>query len=315
MKSKSEIVIFLSLVTCAILLNSCKDKGKPGADTKVVVTGSQTFTDSSTSSVTVFDDNGRVCIQQSNTFYELVDVYEGAVKIPLLLKIRKTEICFADSVNNHKVYEVEAHSILDTKTVQWNNKFVATQIIFKDNTLLATHEGTDAEEDFFTRFSLLDGKEVFSCSYGELKAIVPNVRNKRFIGYTSQRSATQPIQNRKEENLLGIVRYASGLTPVNGAKIILKRSTVVDKIPVYTPDMVLVSTAEGTTPIEEGKSIIMMKADEHYTSKDLTGFSVQLTFYYGDDNESTNILIPVVNDKLDIANAKFDKDIFEIASL
>ncbi|MES2620842.1 MAG: hypothetical protein V4615_08315, partial [Bacteroidota bacterium] len=79
--------------------------------------------------------------------------------------------------------------------------------------------------------------------------------------------------------------------------------------------MVLVPTAEGTTPIEEGKSIIMMKADENYTSKDLAGFAVQLTFYYGDDNESTTILIPVVDDKLDIANAKFDKDIFDIASL
>ncbi|MES2620843.1 MAG: hypothetical protein V4615_08320, partial [Bacteroidota bacterium] len=229
MKSKTAIVLFLSLVPCTLLFNSCNNKDKPTADNEIKVTGTESFTDSATSSVKVFDIKGRICIQQTNTFYELVDVYEGAAKIPLLLKIRKTEICFADSVNNHKVYEVEAHSILDTKNVQWNNKFVATQIAFKDNTLLATHEGSDAEEDFFTRFSLFDGKEVFSCSYGELKAVVPTVRNKRFIGYTSQRSATAPIQERGEENLLGIVRYASGLAPVNGAKIILKRGAVADR--------------------------------------------------------------------------------------
>jgi hypothetical protein len=59
----------------------------------------------------------------------------------------------------------------------------------------------------------------------------------------------------------------------------------------------------------------MMKADEHYSSKDLSGFSLQLTFYYGDDNESTVILVPVVDDQLDYSHAKFDKDLFEIVPL
>ena len=302
-----------SLIICLCLV-SCKDKGKPTTDDTVTTTGTPTYSDSASSSVKVFDQNGRVCIQQSNTYYQLADVYEGTTKIPLLLKIKKTELCFADSINKDKVYEIEAKSVLDSKNIQWQSHFVATDIQFKDNTLLTIHEGTDAEEDLLTRFSLLDGKEVFSCSYGELKAVIPNVRDKRFVGYTSQKAATQPIQNRKEENLLGIVRYSTGTKAVNALNIVLKRSSVANKIPLYTPDMVFVPSGEGTTAIEEGKSIIMMKADEHYTSKDVGGFALHLTYYYGDDNESTVISVPVVNDQFDLAHAKFDKDIFDITA-
>jgi hypothetical protein len=78
--------------------------------------------------------------------------------------------------------------------------------------------------------------------------------------------------------------------------------------------MVLVSQDANTTVIEDGKSLILMKADEHYQPADITGFAVKLTFYYGDDNETTTVLIPVVDDKLDLSQAKYDKEIFEIAA-
>jgi hypothetical protein len=317
-KIKSRALVSMAawcFISGILILSSCKERGKPSVDTEEVKPGTSRFADTATSTVHVFDQNGRVCVQQSNTYYQLADVYEGTSKIPLLLKIKKTELCFADSVNTDKVYQIEAKSIMDTKSVAWKNQFVATDMQFKDNTLLATHEGKDGEEDFLTRFSLLDGKEIFSCSYGELKAIVPNVRNKRFLGFTSKKAATSPIQNRKEENLLGIVRYSNGTKEVNGFKLLLKRTKVTGKIPLSTPDMILVPASSNATTMEEGKAVIMMKADEHYTPQDLTGFSLQLTFYYGDDNESTVITIPVTDDQLDFAHAKFDKDIFEIAAL
>jgi hypothetical protein len=313
MKYKSHFA--LPLIFGLLSISSCKETGKPPVHPQDVKSGATMFSDTSTSSVKVFDQNGRVCIQQTNTYYQVVEFYEGASKIPLLLKIKKTELCFADSVNKHKVYEIEAKSILDTKEVKWNSQFVATNVDFKDNTLLAVYEGNDSQEDFIKRYSLLDGKEIFSCSYGELKAIVPNVRNKRFIGFTSKKAATEPIQLMNEENLLGVVRYSNGTREVNAFKLLLKRSAITDKIPQFTPDMILVPSSPNTTAIEEGKSIIMMKADEHYSSKDLSGFSLQLTFYYGDDNESTVILVPVVDDQLDYSHAKFDKDLFEIVPL
>lgn len=304
----------LFLVIAAIICTtSCNQKGKQKEDTgAITIIGNATYSDTATSSVKVFDQNGKVCIQQNNTYYEIVNAYEGQTKIPLLLKIKKTSLCVADSVNSEKVFEVEAKSVMDTKSVAWQNKFVATQIEFRDNVIVAVKEGAENEEDLLTRFSLLDGKEVFSCSYADMKVVVPNVKEKRFIGFTSQTATTHPVQNLKQENVLGIINYSSGSAPIASLLVKLKRSATVTKIPAYTPEMVLVADNPGVTAIEDGKSIVMMKADEHYTSKDITDFSAKFTFYYGDDNEATEIIIPVRNDKLDLASARFDKDIFEI---
>lgn len=310
MKS-AKPVLFFGLWSLVFSLNSCKETPKGKADS-APITGKQVYTDSSSSSVKVFNENGKVCVQQSNTYYELIDAYEGTTRIPLLLKIKKTELCFADSINKHKVYEITAKSVMDTKNIEWNADFVATDIQFKDNSLLATHEGLENEEDFLKRFSLLNGKEVFSSSYGEVKVAVPNVKDKRFIGYTSQKAATNPLEELNTENLLGVVRYGESTSPVNAFKIVLKRSKVAAKIPVYTPDIVLVSTSENTTVIEDGKSVVLMKADEHYQKADVKDFSVKLTYYYGDDNEATEIIVPVSNDRLNISAAKYDKEIFDI---
>lgn len=310
---KPDIYNLSLLLIVVALFSSCSQKEKPKSETSpIVITGNAVYSDTATSSVRVFDQNGKVCIQQSNISFEIVNVYEGKNKIPLLLRIKKTELCVADSVNREKVYEIEAKSVLDTKSVAWQSSFVATQIEFKDNVILAIKEGTESEEDLLTRYSLLDGKEVFSCSYNDMKVVIPNVREKRFVGFTSRNATTNPIQNLKEENVLGLIKYASGNAALGAITVKLKRSKAAEKIPAYTPEMTLVADNTNATVIEDGRSVILMRAPESHTSKDITDFSVKFTFYYGDDNEATDIIIPIRNDKLDIAGAKLDKDIFEI---
>lgn len=300
------VALMLLLVVAA-----CDNKTKESTDT-VTITGKEGYVDSSSSSVRVYDDKGRICIQQSNTYYELVNYYEGATKIPLLLKINKVELCVADSVNKHKVYKIAAKSVMDTKDVHWDAEFVATEIRFQDNTLLAVHEGSDSEEDFVKRFSLSNGAEVFSCSYGDMKVGIPNVRDKRFIGYTSKNAASQPLGELKEENLLALIKFGSSNKEIRTLKLKLKRSGTADQIPTYTPEMQLVSANTNTSVIDDGKSIILMKADENYKPADVTDFSVQYTFYFGPDNESTQLTIPVKNDNFDLKAAVYDHDIFEL---
>jgi len=315
MKSAKTLFGFWLLIS-VVVFHSCKEKDKHKADTApIVVSGEQAYADSSSSSVKVFNDQGKVCIQQTNTYYELVDAYEGATRIPLLLKVRKTELCYADSTNRKKVYEISAKSIMDTKPVNWQAQFVATGIEFKDNSLLATYLGGDNEDDMLYRFSLLDGKEVFSSSYGEAKVAIPNVKDKRFVGYTSKRAVGNPLGQLGVENLLGIIRYGSSTAAINGVKVMLTRSAVSGKIPNTTPDMILVGENANTAVIEDGKSIILMKADEHYQKADVKEFAVKFTIYYGDDNESTEIVIPVTNDQLNLTGAKYDKELFDIQPL
>lgn len=302
------------VAVCAgvLLLSACGEKNKSKTVNAIPeISGKVTYSDTSVSSVKVFDQNGRICVQQSNTYYELADFYKGEQKTSLLLKVRKTELCVADSVNKHKVFEIEANNI-GAGNIHWNLQFAATEFSISDNTLRAVHEGVNSEEDFVRRFSLQNGEEIFSCSYSELKVAIPNIKDKRFIGYTSKTAASEPLKEFGEENLLAVIQYASSEKNYGKYKLKLKRSRAAAKIAAYTPEMSFVSTNESTSVIEEGKSIIMMKADEHYKPEDIKDFSVQFTFYFGEDNETTVVSIPVVNDRLNISTAKYDKEIFEL---
>jgi hypothetical protein len=315
-RTNGSSLILPALLLFSALLISCNNKPKTEHGTDMTsqpggIAG-KGYTDSSASSVRVFDQNGRVCIQQTNTSYEVVTIFQGSTKIPLLLKIRKTELCYADSINHDKMYEISAKSVMDTKAVSWNADFVATEIYFKDNTLLAVKEGNDNEQDFIRRFSLNDGSEVFSCSFSDMEIKIPNVTNKYFIGYTSKKAATDPLSKLKEENLQGVVRFGSSLGAIDSFKVKLKRSKVVDKIASSVPDAVLLASNDNTRAIDDGKTIILMKGDEHTQNKDVSDLAVKFTYYFGDDNESTDITVPVVAGKFDLSRAQYDKDIFEI---
>ncbi len=306
------------LVICGLLLvTCCKQRNKPQTNEPVKVSGKQVYQDSSSSMVKVFDQNGRVCIQQTSTYYEMVDAYEGTNKIPLLLKITRTDLCYADSVNKDKVYQISAQSVMDTKPINWQAQFVATDIQLKDktNTIEAIHEGTGEEEDLIRRFSLQSGKEIFSCSYGDMKVSIPNLRERRFVGFTSRNAVTNPVKNTGGENAMAFITYSSSSASISKLVLKLKRGAVAGKIPSYTPEMTFVAGNENSNVVEDGKGLLMMKLDENYKPTDLTNFSVQFTVYYGDDNESTTITIPVVNDKFDVSAAKYDKDIFELSEV
>ena len=309
--SSKQIVLGVSMLI--LVCSSCNTVEKKESVTTTTVTGKETYADTGSSSVRVFDENGRVCIQQSNTYYDMVTAYDGAEKVPLLLKINKTELCFADSVNKHKVYEIEARSIGSNKSYKWQTQLVATDLQFSDNTLLSIHEAVGDEEDYFKRFNLLTGEEIFQCSYGDLKVAIPNVKGRFFAGFTSRRAASQPLQQVKEENLLGVFSYSTGRQNISTVYVKLKRSTVADRIQSSTPDMTWEPVAGATTAIDNGKTIILMRKDERYTEADVKDFSVKMTFYYGDDNEFTDIIIPVENNRPSLTRAKFDKDIFELS--
>lgn len=275
------------------------------------ISGKESFSDSSNSFIRVYDENGKVYIQQSNTYYQIVDAYKRLAKTQVLLKINKTEQSVADSVNKHKLYKISASSIGDRSSINWNAEFMATEVMFKDNTLFAIHEGGSEEEDYITRYSLFTGKEIFSASYSDLMVKIPNIRERRFFGYTSKLAAGNPLKQ-SGENVIGLLKYASEDGVISNIKLKLKRSEVSSKIPWYTPETVFTSAANDISVMEDGKVLGLMKADENYTAESLSGFNIQITFYYGDDNESTKIVLPVKNDKIDLNAAVYDKDLFEL---
>lgn len=303
---------FFGICFLFIGISSCNNNTKNS--TGSTSSGKEGYADTSTSTVRVFDQNGKVCIQQSNTYYQIVEAYDGPAQIPILLKIRKTELCAADSANKSKVFEISARNITGGREIHWNNSFVATDLQFNNNTMLASFEGDNDQEDYFKRYNLFDGKEIFSCSQGELTVKIPNSRDRRFIGFISRKAASNPLKDYNTENLAGVIRYSSNLKAINTLLLKLKRSKVAAKISSSTPDMILEPLNDNSSALEDGKVLVLMRADEHYQPSDVKEFAVKLTFYYGDDNETTTIVIPVTGDNLDVSNAKYDRDIFELVN-
>lgn len=88
--SPTVYVFALYVTTALVFLASCKERtGTPVLSTTETSDGTSLYADTATSSVKVFDQNGKVCIQQSNTYYEVINAYDRNGKIPLLLKIKK----------------------------------------------------------------------------------------------------------------------------------------------------------------------------------------------------------------------------------
>ncbi|MCS6935741.1 MAG: hypothetical protein NZM35_11435, partial [Chitinophagales bacterium] len=311
----SAFVIFF----LTVILTGCKpNTPSPPAQEPANIPsakGEHLFADTGLSYVKVFDNNGRVCIQQTSTGYEMAEVYADDKKIPLLIRITKTDLCFADSVNRNKVYQLTANSLPGSKNISWQLKALGTHLTLNDktNTLLVVHEGDGTEEDLIMRYSMLTGEEVFRCSYNDMKVSIPNSRDRRFIGFLSRETVTNPLKSLNEENLLGLIYYSSNFKRIATLKLKLKRSSVANRISARCPEMVLAPADNNSVTIEDGKGIILMKSGKNYTSKDIGNFSIKFTYYIGDDNEESSITIPVVNDKPDWKNATYDRDIFELS--
>ena len=68
----------------------------------------------------------------------------------------------------------------------------------------------------------------------------------------------------------------------------------------------------GNSLTNDGKSVILSKLDEHYTTKDITGFALQINYYAEGDTTPVSIILPVEDDKVDLKNAIYNRSIFEL---
>lgn len=305
----ATLAAIFALASCNTKQPSASEGGEP------MISGKEAFADSASSFVRVFDKDGKLYIQKTNTDYELIDAVSKNEKHQLLLKITKAVLSHSDSVSTSKIYTIVTRDITHSSISEpsYEISFKANEIELKENTIIATRSGSNTEEDCISRYNIFTGEKVFECSYGSLNVGIPNVKDKRFIGYTSRATTGNPLSQVQEENVMAMISYSSSERAITSVKLKLKRSPIADKLPTYTPEMMLVSTNQRNAVVEDGKAIILMGADEKYTAKDVAGFSAVFTFYIGEDNETSQVVIPVIDDKLAVSKASFDKDLFELS--
>ena len=293
--------LVVSAIVIALLVQSCDNKGKGD----IAANGKAEFADSAMSSVRIYADaQNRKVIQKNNTSYDIVDFTDRQDIKKLLLKVTKTETSFVDSGTAKNNFLVSVSGIGDSK-VNWTKEFKGTDIDYTYKVLVVHTEGKSSdEEDTYTQYSMQTGQKLMSYTYSPLLAQIFNTSNKRFFGYLSQQSSTE-----EKPTKFATISFVGSNEVLDKVDIKVKDGNT---FPPYTPEIgILAAKESGNTVAGEGKIVILAHTDRTFEAKDISGFAMKVT-YTNPKGESIVVLLPVRDDHIDLANASYDKDIFEI---
>lgn len=299
----AKLILSLMLIATCMVLHSCRN---PSGGSDLAISGKSDFADSAVSTIRLFkDDKGREVLEKNNTYYDIVELHDSVGLKKILLKITKAETGFVDSGISQSHFIVNAANIGDTKA-GWKKEFAGDDIDYTTNKVLAVHsEGRNQnEEDTYTQYSLKTGEKLMTYTYAPLSVLI--LGDGRFLGYLSQQSATEKPDG------FAMVSYVSRNEAID--KILIKLKGGDTTLPAYTPEIrMLVAQESGNTLSNEGKTVIMGHVHQGFTSKDINNFAMQINFTPNGSPAPVSILIPVINDHLDIANATYDKSIFQLS--
>lgn len=187
----------------------------------------------------------------------------------------------------------------------------ADEISFKEASIFAKKNGNDTTEDWYSVYNPLNGEMLLSFTNDYYDLVIPNSKERRYIGFQSTKTE---FKSGKEttDHLLGNLFYASNMYQIQQLQIKVLDEKLYKNFSLYTPKMVLSTSNKSYTSIDDGRRIALMNISEQNTSMDFSNIVVEITFYYGTDAQELICFIPITDDKLDLANARYDKKLLEI---
>jgi hypothetical protein len=298
----SHLRLIVGIFCTSLILPSCNNQSKGG----IATNGTEEFTDSAVSSISIYKDGeGRRILQKNNTSYDVVEFTDKQDVKKLLLKITKSERSYVDSGAAQNQFKVSVSGIGD-KNISWTKEMKGTDLDYFYKVLVVHTEGKSSDqEDTYTQYSLQTGQKLMTYTYSPLMAQIINTSNKRFFGYLSKQSSTE-----EKPEQYATVSYTGSNELIDKINIKLKDST---KLPAYTPEIGLLAVqGSGNTVAGEGKVVILAHTDRAFTASDITNFAMQITYAMPEGHAPITILLPVRNDHVDLTSATYDKNIFEI---
>ena len=297
----ARLILALMAIAICVVLHSCKN---PSGNSDLAISGKSDFADSAVSSVRYYkDDKGRQILEKSNTYYDLAELRDSVGSKRVLLKVTNAETDLVDSNTSQSHFIVSASTIGDANS-GWKKEFSGSDIDYSSQVLVVHSQGhTQNEEDSYTRYSLKTGEKLMTYTYAPLSVAL--LGDSRFLGYLSQQSASDKPKGFAE------VSYASKNQLIDQVTIKLKgRDTT---LPSYTPELKMkIAQGSGNALSNDERIVIMGSLHKGYTAKDVTNFAMQINFTPEDAPHPVFILIPIREDRLDIANARYDKNLFEL---
>jgi hypothetical protein len=299
--SLKKYILSSAVVMAALCMNSCTNSNKGD----LAISGKSGFADTAVSTVRLYKDaQGREVLQKNNTYYDIVEYHDSVGAKKILLKITKAETGFVDSTNSQSHFIVSTVNITTTKP-GWKKEFPGSDLDYSTKVLVAHNEGRNQnEEDTYTQYSLTTGEKLMTYTYAPLSVLI--LGDGRFLGYLSQQSATDKPDG------FAIVSYVSRNEVIDRVRIRVKSADTT--LPAYTPELKMrVAQESGNTLTNEGKTVIMGHVDKGFSAKDINNFAMEINYTPSGGKAPISILLPVREDHLDIANASYDKAIFELS--
>lgn len=292
--------LFYGLV---LLITSCNSSEKK----EETANGSVVYEASEPSFLKVTNENGKLFYNKSETRFDVVE-WIGTAPQKLLLSITQKESReLTQDENAKKQFKVSVKSV-DGKESKWTKEIEAADIDYSSKVLSVHYPATDKEDDTYTFYNLKNGEKIMDFTYGETKAVIPNTSDKRFFTYLSKNNALK-----KEVRNDGIIQYASSEKLIQQVSLKSKGSV---KIPVYTPDIQCLTLREsGNQLTPDGKTILLTQLNQTYKTEEITGFAFQVTYYSEGGENEYKLIFPVIEDRLDVKNAIYDKALFELKEL
>jgi|GEM_PF-2511588 len=301
---KKHLLSATAIIAC-LLMHSCTNNTGKTAD-GAAVSGSSDFADSALSTVSIGKDaQGREVIRKNNTFYDIVDYSDAKDKKKIILKMTKVESGFVDSDNLQSHFIVSGMTVGDSKAT-WKKEFPGSDLSYANQVIVLRSESHQPnEEDTYTQYSLLTGEKLMTYTYAPLLVTMPGTA--RFIGYLSKQSSA----DEKPEGH-ATVSYVGRNGVIDKINIKVKGNNT--SIPTYTPELKMRVAAEsGNTLTDDEKTVIMGRLKKDFAATDVNKFALLITYQPTTGGSPVTILLPVRDDRLDIANAQFDGAIFELS--
>lgn len=229
-----------------------------------------------------------------------------------ILRIEKTSRIDATSfaVQNSIVIEP---AFIQNKTAEkaYSITCQADEAYIKDASLFIKKNGTDSTEEVYRIYHPISGKLLVSYTNDYLDLIIPNSKERRFIGFLANKRLPED-DIKQQKTSLGIFAYASSFEPILSLEIVAKDENELKKFSPYTPKIELKTTNSNFHIIDEGRRIALMNLTEQHTNTDISQIEIEITFYYGNDAKEIICKIPIVDDMPDIAHAIYDKSILQL---
>jgi len=301
-------------ITCILALSACHPKKQAAsADISIQQPADASVSDADSSRLWVSAMNGKISLTLQDISYLPYDFPFLNENNSGVIKVLRKQIRGIDSKGMQSTCTLSPVYQSQGKMSSWKTLVKAESVSNHDGVLLAKRTGTEDREDTYYLINPINGQIVMIYSMEAIDAVIPNIKERRYFGYLSRASEDHLLE--ESDGMVGRVSYTSNRSWISGIDIKVKDESVRKQISNYTPDMTYTTSMDVFRLMEEGKRLALMNLDEHYQAKDMSNFQAVLTYYIGDEGTPEKIIIPVMNDQIDVEHISYNKNVFSISAI